>query len=240
VVAQIERIAQNDTLPERPCLQHKLSIPMSYAYNAYLAPTQSQICDTIWWMIQASRGNISGIAPYNIARYDVATLHAEVDPSCLVSNSFTGLQLRAYGNGTVFGDADIPDSIYKSQGLMDDDGSPLPDSYPRLKEGVERFMITDINNPAGAAQAQSSIFVMWDCYGHQYSNSGVGEGAGIQRFNHIPSGSNVLFMDGHVEFKRLNSGVPMQIEGLPADSVAGSPQHDTIKWLWNTNANGMG
>src|SRR5690606_30836711 len=36
------------------------------------------------------------------------------------------------------------------------------DTILRLKEGIERFMITDINNPAAGAQAQSTIPVMAD------------------------------------------------------------------------------
>ena len=60
----------------------------------------------------------------------------------------------------------------------------------RLKEGVERFMITDINNPAGSALAQSEMAVMWDEI----------SGDEASHFNHVPGGCNVLFMDGHVEF----------------------------------------
>jgi prepilin-type N-terminal cleavage/methylation domain-containing protein/prepilin-type processing-associated H-X9-DG protein len=70
----------------------------------------------------------------------------------------------------------------------------------RLKEGIERFAITDINNPAGAAQAQSTIPVMWDT-----ALAGVGGSAGridVSHYNHVPGGSNFLFMDGHVEFGR--------------------------------------
>ena len=63
----------------------------------------------------------------------------------------------------------------------------------RLREGIERFLITDINNPAASAQAQSTVFVMMD----QLANTGA-----IEYFNHIPGGCNVLFMDGHVEFIR--------------------------------------
>ncbi len=78
-----------------------------------------------------------------------------------------------------------------------------------LKEGIERFFITDINNPAGSAQAQSSIFVMVDGM-----DSGVGDGGpnarqGIVNFNHVPGGGNVLFMDGHVEFIKYPSRYPV-------------------------------
>jgi prepilin-type N-terminal cleavage/methylation domain-containing protein/prepilin-type processing-associated H-X9-DG protein len=67
-----------------------------------------------------------------------------------------------------------------------------------LKEGIERFLITDINNPAGAAIAQSSTFIMWD---RVSSNP--------QDFNHVPGGSNVLYMDGHVEFIKYPGKSPL-------------------------------
>jgi len=68
----------------------------------------------------------------------------------------------------------------------------------RLREGIERFMITDYNNPGGSAMAQSDIHIMWD------QNATDPQG-----FNHIPGGSNVLFMDGHVEFVRYKERVPV-------------------------------
>jgi len=61
----------------------------------------------------------------------------------------------------------------------------------RLREGVERFLITDINNPAATAQAQSAVFIMWDSLATK-----------AEAYNHVPGGANVLFMDGHVEFIR--------------------------------------
>jgi len=60
----------------------------------------------------------------------------------------------------------------------------------RLREGIERFLITDINNPAATAKAQSELAVMWD----QISNG--------DDFSHMPGGCNVLYMDGHVEWLR--------------------------------------
>jgi prepilin-type processing-associated H-X9-DG protein len=61
----------------------------------------------------------------------------------------------------------------------------------RLKEGNERFMVTDVNNPQTSAMAQSSIAAMMD----QFGNTGA-----IQFFNHVPGGCNVLFFDSHVEW----------------------------------------
>jgi len=61
----------------------------------------------------------------------------------------------------------------------------------RLREGIERFLITDINNAGSANVAQSGLPVMYDLLAYVPSS-----------FNHIPGGSNVLFMDGHVEFNK--------------------------------------
>lgn len=83
-------------------------------------------------------------------------------------------------------------------------GNGTSDKVYRLREGVERFMITDINNPGASAMAQSTIWVMGDMIG-----------VNPTFYNHIPGGSNILYMDGHVEFARyqqfgpgpVNSGV---------------------------------
>ncbi len=70
----------------------------------------------------------------------------------------------------------------------------------RLREGIERFLITDINNPAASAQAQSTIFIMND---HLATNPAY--------FNHIPGGANILYMDGHVEFRRYEQYGPAPV-----------------------------
>lgn len=62
----------------------------------------------------------------------------------------------------------------------------------RIREGIERFLITDINNSAASDQAQSTLPIMWDQIASEH----------IEYFNHIPSGCNVLYMDGHVIFVR--------------------------------------
>jgi prepilin-type N-terminal cleavage/methylation domain-containing protein/prepilin-type processing-associated H-X9-DG protein len=69
-----------------------------------------------------------------------------------------------------------------------------------LREGVERFMITDINNPAASAVAQSEMAVYFDQFG---------PGDNIRWSNHVPGGSNVLFMDGHVEFLKYPDKYPL-------------------------------
>lgn len=74
-------------------------------------------------------------------------------------------------------------------------GGQLEVDVQHLREGIERFAITDINNPAGSAIAQSTLPVMWD----NIANNGGYSQQNI-RFNHIPGGSNILYMDGHVQF----------------------------------------
>jgi prepilin-type N-terminal cleavage/methylation domain-containing protein/prepilin-type processing-associated H-X9-DG protein len=71
----------------------------------------------------------------------------------------------------------------------------------RLREGIERFLITDINNPAASSRAQSEIAAMWDV---------VIENAA--EFNHVPGGANVLYLDGHVEFLKYPSKFPVTRE----------------------------
>ena len=63
----------------------------------------------------------------------------------------------------------------------------------RLREGIERFLITDINAPAGSALGTSDIPVLWDTF--------RAEGGMVvpEEINHT-AGSNILFLDGHVEF----------------------------------------
>lgn len=86
-------------------------------------------------------------------------------------------------------------------------GSAGRDTVLRLREGIERFLITDINNPAASAQAQSRLPVMWDTVGSNEFNDS--EGA-IGVFNHLPGGSNVLYMDGHVEYVRYPGAFPIE------------------------------
>lgn len=77
------------------------------------------------------------------------------------------------------------------------------DDILRLREGIERFIITDINNPAASSRAQSELAVTWDTIA---SNEATATGTGL--YNHIPGGSNVLYMDGHVEFSKYPGKFP--------------------------------
>ena len=67
-----------------------------------------------------------------------------------------------------------------------------------MREGIERFFITDVNDPAATAKAQSEIFVMMDMVS-----------ATTSKFNHVPGGGNVLYMDGHVDWVRYPGNFPI-------------------------------
>ncbi len=95
-----------------------------------------------------------------------------------------------------------------ARAAMDNDISvPAPfgnaggDTIMRLREGIERFLITDINNPGASAKAQSDVVVMYDVIS-------AGVNAGGASFNHVPGGTNVLYMDGHVTFMKYDATGP--------------------------------
>lgn len=68
----------------------------------------------------------------------------------------------------------------------------------RLSQGVERFLIKDINNPSETSTAQSRIAAMFDRV--DFDPSG---------FNHVPGGANVLYLDGHTDFLRYPNEFPV-------------------------------
>jgi prepilin-type N-terminal cleavage/methylation domain-containing protein/prepilin-type processing-associated H-X9-DG protein len=98
----------------------------------------------------------------------------------------------------------LNDTLTKRGFSLDDVEPPAPRGNAggtrimRLREGVERFLLTDINNAAGANRAQSTLPIMWD-----HIELGLPYKAErILRFNHVPDGVNVLYLDGHAEWKR--------------------------------------
>jgi prepilin-type N-terminal cleavage/methylation domain-containing protein/prepilin-type processing-associated H-X9-DG protein len=60
----------------------------------------------------------------------------------------------------------------------------------RLTTGVDRFLVADLNDVLSAGGA-GAVPVLWD----QVATD-------ITAYNHVPAGINVLYLDGHVEFRR--------------------------------------
>ncbi len=107
----------------------------------------------------------------------------------------------------------LPANVQKVQDLYDNDAPEFTNetgrvvTIRRLREGIERFLITDINNAAAGAKGQGELAVMYDMA--QSSRTGGNTGTSFSRFNHLPGGGNVLYMDGHVEFLRYPSKYPV-------------------------------
>ncbi len=107
-----------------------------------------------------------------------------------------GVQHNAYANA------------YPGQEPVIREGSGGGDTMYRIRDGIERFFITDINNPAGSAQAQSTIPVSHDLFAYNFA-AGGGQVNRTPGFNHLPGGANMLYMDGHVEFLKYPGKYPM-------------------------------
>ncbi len=211
---QVQRVASKvaaDGSPAigRHCLTFKLSVPISYYYIGYAANTTSQVAD-VWfiiasWWAALNPNKVVGVdaaAAYECRGFGLWGLDGPINVEDIGSSQIASFSPRG-ASGTAW---------------LDDGGALLPTSYPRLKEGIERFFITDINNPAAGAQAQSTIAVMWDAWAtDQNVFSGTGAGSASALFNHIPGGSNVLYMDGHVGFVRYNEKYPIESKGAPGE-----------------------
>ncbi len=122
--------------------------------------------------------------PYAYAGWAFRRGH-RIEPTATSVNMDAILEFVAEGPDKKDEDLPIADPSLCDEGMGD--------TIYRLREGIERFMITDINNAGATAQAQSTVAVMWDamCAGKW------------EHFPHLPGGSNVLYMDGHVEFQKF-------------------------------------
>lgn len=180
------------------CLDCIFSLPVSYAYTAYAVNSSSWLKNLIFSRFKiAIQNQVAG-------NYEVVTAAQLESEGCFRK------EFKAYGD---LGHKDMSEADQEASGQPNDDGRPMTGPILRLREGIERFFITDINNPAGSTMAQSTLPIMFDAWADRGMFTDFGDNA-ITRFNHIPGGCNVLYMDGHVEFLRLHSQFP----------VANSPQ----------------
>jgi prepilin-type processing-associated H-X9-DG protein len=113
-------------------------------------------------------------------------------------NSFDPDGLAAFGAAMTSNPA--AEMAAGSQLTVDNDVTSGSFTLYRLREGIERFFISDINNAAASAVAQSDIFV---CYDIVITD--------VTRFNHVPGGANAVYMDGHVEFHKYPSEGPCTV-----------------------------
>lgn len=145
---------------------------ISYIYLAWMLRAEDMMTDS-------TLENDPALTPDNVVDY-------------LTADTFT-----AFGNLNTAVDTWYASNGTNASGYENDLGAGNLKAY-RLREGIERFLITDINNPASSAQAQSEIFIMSDDVSGDYAGN----------FNHVPGGGNVLYMDGHVEFIKYPGETP--------------------------------
>jgi len=136
-----------------------------------------------------------------------------VHPDCITTLSYVYVGWMVTGDSEAISglamytwlDATMPISVASSDGWRDVNGNVASFGFSgsgnaggsainRLSMGVDRFLISDINQILTGTESGASIVpVQWD----QISTN-------ITEFNHVPAGMNVLFLDGHVEFKRYD------------------------------------
>lgn len=156
--------------------------PRSYAYTAWAVSTTPELAAVI---ASIERFKDANLGPNGLPAYPWADTDVPLDTQPL---TYLGISVTPQGaSGT--------------------------DRVLRLREGIERFFITDINNPAASAEAASHLPLMWDFIASRATGLGATPsflGQGILKFNHLPGGANVLYVDGHVEFQRFTrDGFPL-------------------------------
>jgi len=203
-----------------------LSWPISYIYNPFATDTTSKLFFAFHSV--ASPGNWPGLGAKDFVG---------------------GAQIAAVGGPSTWdmvvywdrlAEEDLTDFTGAPwlDGTSDDDGSLLDPHVYRLREGIERFMITDINNPAGSAKGQSELPVMWDAWGQSFNSVNPDDARNAEMvFNHIPGGINVLYMDGHVEFLRYSKPGPIPFDSTP---LPGNNNHGIYFSEWTNTYGGHG
>jgi len=128
---------------------------------------------------------------------------------------------------TIFeNDIDLTDTPYEARFGSDGYGAGGGNTIFRLRQGIERFFIKDINNAARSAVSASSIPVMWDPVSNLRQED----------TNHIPAGGNILYLDNHVEFVRYPDRrrrvpyTPLFVDIFEEITPVGIPP-----WCWDTD-----
>jgi len=201
----------------RACYNSVLALPISYFYIPWATDDASKLADVAetlhWWEYRRLSNALKPAEFVNYTEqgsnmgYWGCTFPVVYYPNRF-KNDLSGKvgdpdgYILAHQEAT-FGRRDRPVGTHE----IDDAGNPLPSTYYAIKEGIERYFITDINNPAASTKAQSTIALMMDVWGTAVNANALD--TPVARFNHVPGGANVLYMDGHVEFVRYKSKAPV-------------------------------
>lgn len=233
---RVQEGARSGLMADMECLYYIASLPRSYIYPGYVVKNWPgmqaiEFGITSWYFEQQRR-----IAP---APSTISTANTACNPpvgSVVITAPVSG-SISAVAEGvwtTQFGYPCLGTANHGS------DGTPCTTLY-QLAEGVERFFITDINNPGAAASAQSELAIMWDAISGQPPAPGYAGGhpalaPSALNFNHVPGGGNVLFLDGHVEFLRY----PREATPFGQPPNGKFPYTTDIIHGWQANSHGSG
>lgn len=157
------------------------------------------------WLLDLTDGDDPTVPGATLAAFGYDSVTGDINGQ--LAGVLAGITLQSESGSETAGDEDIDMDNVEAEGITGAStmGNAGSGSVARLREGIERFTITDINSPGGASSAQSTIYVMFDTVSTD-----------SQMMNHVPGGSNVLFMDGHVEFRKYD----VTGEGPVNESVA--------------------
>ena len=220
-----DAIKRDINIPENEAILHYLlSSAISYVYCPYSVTTGSQLVDAL--LATTSHVYNGGVAYtyfYGVADIDFGfdTAIYRNRPIVKVNRPSTvdvadaysqwgGIQRDInwlFNNTTLAGPWDAFQNV--TNWTDDDFITPIVEALSTaksLREGVGRLNITDINNPAGSAQGQSTLIVMYDTYGTQGRDPVV---FAQVTASHIPGGSNILYLDGHVAFEKYPGDFPL-------------------------------
>ena len=158
-----------------------VSVPRSYVYFPWVATNDSEYA-AMTNELRVWREAAGGVA----SAFEYADMDLSIEPTEITYGEVSVMSSGTGGGRTLY----------------------------RVREGIERFLITDINNPAGSAWSQSQIPVMMDVIASAVPSGApedwISEGSrGVSKFNHVPGGANVLYMDGHVSFVMYPSHYPV-------------------------------
>jgi prepilin-type N-terminal cleavage/methylation domain-containing protein/prepilin-type processing-associated H-X9-DG protein len=170
-------------------------IDASYVYLGYVVDQ----ADTVTGQTPGTDGGGNGDLMADSALLSVLSgaLGITLDPNALVPQQLLEgilpVALNMIGGNWADAQNQVQEDLEASTPGMGTGGEGT--TIYRLREGIERFLVTDINNPAASAKAQSEIWIMGDSIS-----------TNVESYNHIPGGSNILYLDGHVAYSRYPVG----------------------------------
>lgn len=172
------------------------SIGLSYVYFGYLFDGKE---NTTWGAAKSAidAATVTRLEGYGMTDdVPISLQQIEAGPAL---NAILGAMFANASLVALYGAQDWNSANALIAGLSDQDlDLATQGTCFRLREGIERFLISDINNAAASAKAQSDIAVMAD-------NIVLSAYA----YNHVPGGSNVMYMDGHVKFLKYKEAWPV-------------------------------